>query len=38
MLLTVKKGIRIEIFCSMYQYTKANNKYMQDHDKNKEQS
>ena len=32
----VEKGIRGEICRSIYQYSKANNKYMKDYDKNKE--
>ena len=32
----VEKGIRREICHSIYRYTKANNKYMKDYDKNKE--
>ena len=38
LLLMVEKGIRREIYHSIYRYTKANNKYMKDHDKNKEWS
>ena len=38
MLLMVKKGIRRGICRSVYQYAKANNKYMKDYDKNKESS
>ena len=38
MLLIVEKGIRGGICHSVYQYAKANNKYMKDHDKNKELS
>ena len=38
MLLTVEKGIRGGICHSIYQYAKANNKYMKDYDKNKESS
>ena len=34
----VEKGIRGGIFHSTYLYTKANNKYMKDYDKNKESS
>ena len=36
MLLIVKKGIRGGIWHSIYLYTKCNNKYMKDYDKNKE--
>ena len=36
MLLMVEKGMRGEICHSIYRYTKANNKYMKDYDKNKE--
>ena len=36
MLLMVEKGIRRRICHSIYQYAKANNKYMKDYDKNKE--
>ena len=35
MLLMVEKGIRGGICHSIYQYSKANNKYMNDYDKNK---
>ena len=35
MLLMVEKNIRREICHSIYQYAKANNKYMKDYDKNK---
>ena len=38
MLLMVEKGIRGEICHSIYLYTKSNNKYMKDYDKNKESS
>ena len=38
LLLTVEKGIREGICHSIYSYTKANNKYMNDYDKNKESS
>ena len=38
MLLLVEKGIREGICHSFYQYAKANDKYMQDYDKNKESS
>ena len=38
MLIMVGKGIRGGIFHSIYQYAKANNKYMKDYDKNKELS
>ena len=34
----VRKGIRRGICNAIYQYTKANNKYMEDYDKNKESS
>ena len=37
-LLMVEKGIRGEICHSIYRYTKTNNKYMKDYDKNKESS
>ena len=36
MLLTVQKGIRGWTCHSIYQYAKANNKYVKDYDKNKE--
>ena len=36
MLLMVEKGIRREICHSVYQYAKANNKFMKYYDKNKE--
>ena len=36
MLLMVEKGIRREICNSIYRYSKTNNKYMKDYDKNKE--
>ena len=36
MSLMVEKGIRREICHSIYQYGKANSKYMKDCDKNKE--
>ena len=36
MLLMVERSIRGGICHSIYQYTKANNKYIQDYDKNKE--
>ena len=32
----IEKGIKGEICHSIYQYVKANNKYMKDYDKNKE--
>ena len=32
MLLTVERGIRGGIYHSIYQYTKANDKYMKDYD------
>ena len=35
MLLMVEKSIRGEICHSIYQYSKANNKYMKDYDKKK---
>ena len=38
MLLMVQKGIRGGICHCIYQYAKANNKYMKDYDKNKEKS
>ena len=38
MLLMVEKGIRGGICHSIYQYAKANKKYMTDYDKNKESS
>ena len=38
MLLMVEKGVRGGICHSIYQYAKANNKYMKDYDKNKETS
>ena len=38
MLLMVEKGIRGGICHSIYQYAKANNKYMKDYDKNNEVS
>ena len=37
-LLMVETGIRGAICHSLYQYTKANNKYMKDYDKNKKSS
>ena len=37
-LLMVEKGIRGGICHTIYQYAKANNKYMKDYDKNKESS
>ena len=36
MLLMVEKGIKRGICQAVYQYTKANNKYMKDYDKSKE--
>ena len=36
MLLMVVKGIRTVICHAIHRYTKANNKYMKDYDKNKE--
>ena len=38
MLLMVEKGIRGGICHSIYQYAKANNKYIKGYDKNKESS
>ena len=38
MLLMVEKGIRGEICHCIYWYTEANNKYMENYDKNKESS
>ena len=38
MLLIVEKGIIGRICHTTHQYTKANNKYMKDYDKNKESS
>ena len=38
MLLMVKIGIRGGLCHSIYQYAKANNKFMEDYDKNKELS
>ena len=38
MLLMVEKGIKRGMCHSIYQYAKANNKYMKDYDKNKELS
>ena len=38
MLLMVEKGIRGGICHSIHSYTKANNKYMKNHDKNIESS
>ena len=38
MLLMVENGIRGSICHSIYQYAKANNKYMKNYDKNKESS
>ena len=38
LLLMVEKGIRRGICRSIYQYAKANNKYMKDYDKSKESS
>ena len=37
-LLMVEKGIRGGIFHAIHRYSKANNKYMKDYDKNKESS
>ena len=36
MLLMVEKGFRGGIYYTIYRYLKANNKYIKDHDKNKE--
>ena len=38
MLLMIEIAIRRGIFHSIYRYAKANNKYMKDHDQNKESS
>ena len=38
MLWMIEKGIRGGICHSIYQYAKANNKYLKDYDKNKELS
>ena len=38
MLLMVEKGIRVGICNAVHRYAKANNKHMQDYDKNKESS
>ena len=38
MLLMVKKGIRLGMCHSIYQYAKANKKYMKDYDSNRESS
>ena len=38
MLLMIEKGIRGRISHSIYQYAKANNKYIKGYDKNKESS
>ena len=38
MLLTVEKGIRGGVCHAVYRYSKANNKYMKNYDKNKESS
>ena len=38
MLLTVEKGMRGVICHSIYQYAKANNKYMKNYNQNKESS
>ena len=38
MLLIAKKGVKRGICHSLYQYAKANSKYMKDYDKNKESS
>ena len=36
MLFLIKKGIRSVICQAVYQYNKANDKYIKDYDKNKE--
>ena len=36
MLIMVEKGTRIRIFHATYRYSKANNKYVKDYEKNKE--
>ena len=36
MLLMVEKDIRWRIYHAIHQYTKSNNRYMNDYDKNKE--
>ena len=36
MLLMVEKGTRGGIYHAIHRYTKANNKYMKDYDKNRE--
>ena len=38
MLLMLEKGIRIEIYGSIYQYANVKDKYMKDYDKDKESS
>ena len=38
MLLMVEKGIREGIYHVIHRYSKANNKYMENYDKNKESS
>ena len=38
LLLMIEKGIRGRICHSIYQYAKANNKYMKDYNKNKQSS
>ena len=38
MMLMVEKSIKGRIYHSIYQYAKANKKYMKDYDKNKESS
>ena len=38
MILMLEKGVRAGIFHSIYQYSKANKKYMKGYDKNKELS
>ena len=36
MLLMIEKGIKGRIYHAIYLYAKANNKHMEDYDKNKE--
>ena len=38
MLLMIEKGIRVGVCHAIHRYAKANNKYMINHDKNKESS